>query len=394
MKAINPDGTAVGVAGGWVDGVLMRVAPASPFFDLEIERASATSSVIMPSSSAYVPLVTIPAASINMAGTIYLDRVSNIRTVSYWYRFRHTFPGYATGSYLSGSTGQTPQTYSEQAINQFWKSQASYAATTIDANGTTLTRNVTQYDGVGTTGKKLTKGTQTSLFATHSQVVTYDTPFNDIPVTILQGGLSFQPESKWGTEAEATANTATHAPSSSLAQRDIYAADNPSPTGFTVRALLYQVGTLTARTDNFTANELTTNFTAIDGQYTAHGTVDITGATKLTGPWVVEGTVAVDSDNGSGWVERATTGFEFVLDAGSFTESQPFDIGFTDSSLTAGDGIRVRLKDSTITGQYLSGPDPTVNGTNTTYSTAGASSYASKTPVAGTNVQWTSYGYL
>lgn len=392
MYTKNANGQSLGVEAGYVDGVLMRIAPAKPFYYLDIERAVMSSSayLLTPSASAYTLLTTLPPETLNMAGTVFFDQVPHNVYARYWYRMRHTFPGYSSSAYIGQTLPQASQTYNTATINEFWQSQASFAAHTYDADGTEMQPDVGQNDGVTTLS--LTKGTQQGV-GQHADAISFGRVFQNIPFTVLQGGLSYQPESVWGSYAAATAGTATGAPSASLAQRDMYIPENLTVTGFNIRAVLYQLGSGTPVTDTFSGLTSTLSSFATDGNYQVNFHGRVTGLTKYSGPWGATMTVAVDSDNGSGWTERGTQVLEWELVGPSFDETIYGSVSFNDSLLDPGEQIRVRIKSMYWVGLFISTTE-TLTGDSVQYTAAASTQYANKTPDASTFVQWSSYGYI
>lgn len=392
MRALNDNDTSTGLAGDLIDGIPMRIAPASPNFNLVVQRASATSS-LLPSSSAYVTIAELPAATLDMAGTLYIDRLSNKRNTYYFYRFQHAFEGYPTSSWLTDTSAHQPYTFSQQALNGFSRTQAAYAAVTNDVEGVNINKNVLAHDGL--TNQIITKGTQQGT-CINNQTVIFVPPFAETPLVVMQGGLSVQPESKWSSDlTKVSASTATGAPSSSLAQRDIYTPFGLLPTGFTAQCLLVQTGAQTLESQSMSSDQVTLTDYAATGEYTAYFHVDIDCETKLSGPWNATYTILLEySFDGSTWYSGGSSNLSTDFDAGVNSLTLSGEISFSNVSLTTGDFIRVSVSNTLINGLYFSYTDDFV-GDEVRYYTAGAVSYASKTPIgSGASVQWSAYGII
>lgn len=429
MRLVNLDGTPVGVGGEWVNGILMRVAPASSEYNLEIQRADITGSTISASSqlsdSQFVSIATLPPDQVNMAGTLYVDTLAAKRDTAYWYRFRHTRTDVTESQWLTDDNSHTPQTISQAALNTFGTTQAAFAGKTTDVEGSTLDRFVGQYDGVS--NLTLTVGTQTG-FVSHSEAVTFSPAFVGSPTVVFQGGFSQQTESLWGTEVQVNAGTAASLPTPNTAQYDVYSADNLSSTGFTARLLLNQVPTFVPRSDVMQVYSPSLGSVAIptwistvpdiyrtfatgssvscslsnatdceNGQYTVHWisesriktvvpNASVTYWALMAITWVVE------TNNGSGWVQR-TYSPQYVdgklNDVWSQNTSMSMD--FTDTSLTNGDLVRVRVAGINSQPHDSSYLYVWPKGQTVTYYTNAPAQYAKKTD-SSTQVSWTAYG--
>lgn len=425
MRLVNLDGTPVGVGGEWVNGILMRVAPASSEYNLEIQRADITGSTISASSqlsdSQFVSIATLPPDQVNMAGTLYVDTPSAKRDTAYWYRFRHTRADVTESQWLTDDNSHTPQNISLAAINTFGTTQAAFAGKTTDVEGSTLDRFVGQYDGVS--NLTLTVGTQTG-FVSHSEAVTFSPAFVGSPTVVFQGGFSQQTESLWGTEAQVNAGTAASLPTPNTAQYDIYSADNLSSTGFTARLLLNQVPTYTARHDTIQttspqgtggsvyylidgyqqANKTFISGSAVscsvanastceNGQYVARFIASSKIIQSPSRPgWSLMGNAwVVDTNNGSGWVQRSSFVGQYVFGVnGTLNEDYTeMSIPFTDTSLSNGDLVRVRL--STVNALPNTYIQVWPQGLTLDYFTNAPAQYAKKTDIS-TQVSWTAYG--
>jgi hypothetical protein len=174
-------------------------------------------------------------------------------------------------------------------------------------------------------------------------------------------------------------------------------------SGFTARAQILVAGVTTAQTDDFpSGNELTavdetaeadlTPGGANDDTYTVHYFVSVTLSAPGVDPNVTL-TVAIDTNDGSGWQERATFVYSRAS-SGTSTwshEQKPIVV----IGLGTNDDIRVRAKSFVVhdaTGSFkvrggdAGGSNPeTYNGV--TYTTA-ADTIESAIPSAGDNVTW------
>lgn len=188
---------------------------------------------------------------------------------------------------------------------------------------------------------------------------------------------------------------------------------NPTTSGFTSRSQIASVGATTPRTADFASgNNVTTdggtaeaninpavaNDDTYNVQYRVSVTVDLHPTNYCTATLVV----AIDSNDGSGWVERATISYAtsnlsgpppFAANTATFdTESKPIVV----SGIGVDDDIRIRAKSFSVnnggTGSFsLKGADgaganpDTRNGV--TYTTA-TDTTESAIPSAGDSVGW------
>lgn len=249
--------------------------------------------------------------------------------------------------------------------------------------------------------RKIVRGGKAG-FCRHTDVVVFPATTN-LPAVILEGGVNYQPEAKWGTAAQVDAGVgATNAPTAGKAHYRDFAADNLTNSSFTTRARLrIKGGTGTANYD-YAANSVSspggdTGAVTLaagpssNGQYTTR--FDITVNCTCLNP---SGTsthtvvIAIDVDDGSGtFVERASINYAVSADAGAGLQSsvntnQTAVVSATVSGTTG--RIRIRAKSAVLSGVKgsgsftLHGHTASDTGKGVTYSTSAGDQYTSATP--------------
>lgn len=338
----------------------------------------------------------------------WYDELPSDDTYRHW-RFRHIGLGADPGPWYppAGSfklkpseidlRGLAPEAISPQRDEPF--DDDAYATVAISDDGLTLDEDARQTDGV--TARVLAKGHQAGQ-AQDGDAVSFNPAFQNPPMVVMRGGISYEPRSgQWSPSYD-----------SAKPQYDDMEPVNLSASGFTLRARLRQKGAQTGQSDNFSpsdnaldALDETTEADldpagAAGDQYTIHYSVMLQIVCPIASgkpPVTASITVAIDSNDGGGWVERAavtyaeTAYWEDCLGADyvefNWTHEQRT---ITVSGLGVNDDIRIRIK--AVTGQvyafevhgFHSTPDASAG---VTYNTA-SDAVASKTPDAEDLVQW------
>lgn len=274
-----------------------------------------------------------------------------------------------------------------------------YAAKADNAAGTTISADVVQTDGVSL--RVIAKGHLEGT-ARHGDAIVFPTNFQSVPHVRIWGGQNDEPRNKWGATGS---GSETGAPTSNPQHEDT-AALNLTVAGFTVRARLRQKGTTTARSHNFAANTLDTDGESIaltlsnapsnNDQYTAHYSVRLEGTAGPTDYFTLNIVVAVDSNDGSGWVQRTTRPYSITCPTGTNVgqtwahEAKVVVVSALDST----DQLRVRVVEITTEGDgsiddaFVHAFDGTGDpASGVTYFTA-TDQYASKTPDSDDVVYW------
>jgi hypothetical protein len=266
----------------------------------------------------------------------------------------------------------------------------------------TLKPGVVQYDGA--TGLPLVKGVQQGA-GRHGDPIIYDPPYQTVPKVKITGGIPSQPESRWTTSAaDASADSGVTAPSATAQQPD-YGVLNATAAGFTIRARLRQAGAATLRTHNFAGTVLDTvdetdevtltSAPASNDLYSFTLASNITFHSLTGNPFYVSMFAKIESNDGSGWVERLTVVQSFNTSSPTIvSQSSGYGGSISVAGLDPTDKIRIRFVSITTSGigQILAA---NIVGNQVTYYTS-TDQYASKTPanLADAHVDWESVGYL
>ena len=260
-----------------------------------------------------------------------------------------------------------------------------------DGSDTTLGEDISQTDGVGV--GTILKRPVTGV-AKHADAITFPVAFQNAPFLLFpqRRGILHEPRTaKWSNGLNTT-----------IPQYDLLRPLNLSASGFTVDAQLWQKASQTAQTDNFVAlNNLTAlgqtveadlnPSIAVADNYTVHFSVKLR---IITPPdpfsFISTGsiTVAIDSNDGAGWVERAVRTYSGGADS---EDSVPFveftfsheEVTISVSGLGLNDDLRLRIKAVTgkVFGFDVHGFDGTGDPSDgVTYSTTAGDSFANKTP--------------
>jgi len=180
---------------------------------------------------------------------------------------------------------------------------------------------------------------------------------------------------------------------------------NVTASGFRSRAQILNPGATTPQSDDFVGGALTgTDVSpgvgntrdadlvpagANDDTYTAHFTVFVEAHSAI-GAHFANLVVAVDSNDGSGWVERATRSYN-VGNTSAGTHNQTWSgeaVPITVTGLGTNDDIRIRIKSFNVTGQSPDGNyTVTPLSPGVTYTTA-SDTVESAIPSAGDQVMW------
>lgn len=374
-------------------GVILGLLPGERGFDVRLQRAPDSAG----SPGTYADVAFFPAAHLSDRVTEYIDLTG---PGTYWYRARHERLGWTDGAWATAVAAAAVDLAHQSgggAIYPLYRTKAwddGFFAAAADSNvGTNLVENVRQTDGVS--AHTLVKGRQ-RVEVRHGDSITFTPVFQHIPSWRVAGrALTYQPASVWGTRAQVDAGTGTTAPLA-VAQEEYVTLEGLSASGVdTVVALLKQRNSaLTARSDSFTAGALTSTTGTIecnlptapayDDRYTVAWAVDasleVTG-TKATSSAQLDLVVAVESNDGSGWVRRGTRGYTLVASGVGATADNVWSesVTYTVPGLGANDDWRLLIATLTVTGEgdaFVSvDPDAVTyaTGTNT-------DQYASMTP--------------
>ncbi|HEX6025719.1 MAG TPA: hypothetical protein VFZ00_27250 [Solirubrobacter sp.] len=241
-----------------------------------------------------------------------------------------------------------------------------------------------------------------SGFCRHGDVVVFPATTN-LPAVILEGGVQYQPESKWSSATGVDTGTGPFvAPTAGKAQYRDFFADNLTNSSFTVRARLrIKGGTGTANYD-YPANSVSsvgydTGAVTLaagpssNGQYTTRFDITVNCtclATSGTATYTV--TLAVEVDDGSGsFTERLSFNYAASADAGTGAQSSvnTNQAAVVSAAVSGVNGrIRIRVKDATLTGVKgsgsftLHGHVAGDTGRGVSYSTSAGDQYTSATP--------------
>lgn len=264
-----------------------------------------------------------------------------------------------------------------------------------------LSPSTTQGDSAG--GRVMLRGRQAGT-ARNGDSITFDPPYQNIPIMNFHGGALNEPRPKWGAAGDGTETGAVNA----LPQYEDFAAQGLSASGCSaVIARLRQKGASTSDVTDAFGSPTVLDFGGV-GDTSGSATlthppalgnsygITVTGLLDLNhsgspGTESITATVAIDLDaTGTGsWTE--VDSFSFVKSgtvSGSGSSSQPRTIYH--ASLTTSSKFRARIKSITDTS---AGSDVTigVSTVNYTYITSGADQYASKTPDAGDVIYWEAF---
>lgn len=244
-------------------------------------------------------------------------------------------------------------------------------------------------DGVGQTNGSetlpLTKG-YTSGEASDGDAVVFTRNFEGAPMVILEGGLTYEPRSaQWDNGFNSALPT----------YKDLVA-DSVSAAGFTVRAVLRQTSAPTqiSHTSGWSDSNLTNvgqtaqknldNAPATDGQYTFQ--YDVYMDAFLESGQSIVLTLAIDTNDGSGWVERATKTYLYSdFDGPTYTRNNE-TMDATVSGLDNTDDIRLKVKSWSYPGS--SGATLSVTPDEVRYVSDAGGSEATATPETTDKVRW------
>lgn len=343
--------------------------------------------------------------------------------VTRYYRARHVGERHQmlVGSWTPWTTGHRPTFYALENMDAVQASapwpiprqrpmlDGDYAASADQGDGMGLTEGVVQTDGAQ--GRVLSRGRQTGQ-ARHNDAITFSPVFNAPPTVRLKGGILFEPRAKWGGGAASSAgglsSTSTGAPSTALPQYEDLEALNVTAAGFVVRARLRQKAAISsAVNDDFVAGNAASTIGAtvactlstggaVADLYTVNYKTTLEMDPPIFGKPAKTYTlvVGIETNDGSGYVERATHNFPLTLMYGD--SSGPYEYPASELLTVAGlgpsDGVQLRAKsESGSAGAFV------VHGYNlptdgdpdhgVTYNVA-ADNYASKTPDAADRVSW------
>jgi hypothetical protein len=260
--------------------------------------------------------------------------------------------------------------------------------------------SVTQGDSAG--GRVILRGRQSGT-ARNGDSITFDPPYQNIPIVNFHGGALNEPRAKWGPLGDGTETGSVNA----LPQYEDFAAQGLSASGCTAIGRLRQKGATTSDVSDAFGAPTVMDFGSV-GDTTGSATlthppslgnaysVNVSGLLDLnhsgsSGTESITATAAIDLDvTGTGsWTE--VDSFSFVKSgtvSGSGTSNQNRTIYH--ASLTTSSKFRVRIKAITDTS---AGSDVTIGAStvNYTYITSGSDQYASKTPDTGDVIYWEAF---
>jgi hypothetical protein len=272
-----------------------------------------------------------------------------------------------------------------------------FSSKSITDDGTQLDGAVSQLSA--STARALSKGYQRGT-ARDGDTVTFSPVYQNPPQVVISGGVLF--DNTLGTTA---------------LQYGDAAPVGLTASSFVMRAKIKTLGTITARTGDFTASLTATSVGSVvgkatvgnapsnDSNYKARFRVDVDCATLSgAGTTTVVVAVEVSADGTTGWTEYATRSFTASrATPGSITETyNGQEVVVNVGGLVGGSGAAVRLKyksksqtgastgSAIITGynNTLGGADA---GHGVTYNTSSGDTEHSKTPAASDTVTWESF---
>jgi hypothetical protein len=366
-------------------GIPVVTFPADAGYDVKLQRATDAA------FTANLLTVVIPAEQL-----LYFDTLPNDNVTRY-YRAAHTGRSEADSGWTATVTG-VPALFTLAARDRLEQLAAEarrrndtlYGQDGQVAPGTTV--------GEGTGGKSFLRNYQNGT-TTDGATVTFPVGYQGVPSIRLSGGISYQPDgTKWSGGLTATAP-----------QYDDFAATSPTATNFVARAKLRQYGARTTVTKDFqnvtrtavgdTDVATLTAAGATDESYELRFKCSVTATTAPGTPGSATLVVAFDTNDGSGYVERARR--SYVVNTAGGVTTQNFNtelITISAPSLGNTDTIRIRVvsldfSEGAIGAFTLHGFTAGVDGTaGVTYYTS-TDSTASKTPTAGDTVAWEAWEY-
>jgi hypothetical protein len=345
-------------------------------------------------------------------------------TAPWWYRYRHVRANGAVSSAWSTATQHSVkrlpranENVGEQRLAMAYRAtpfgeDGKFAVRASDSIGSTVATDVKFVPENGV----FEGGVVHKIFRHREEItvlggdadgevdVTFAQTYQNPPMIALAGGqyLSYSTDAGLG---------------SGVKQRQRIQAINVTASGFRSRAQLVAIGALTPQSDNFTTETLTaegqstncdlTPGGANDDTYTVHYSVVVNADQELSEPGSevqVNLTVAIESNDGGGWTERATFVYNAIANdsdpsvTNSWTHEQKVIVV---TGLATNDDIRLRAKTFSVvtiggssgTGSFnLSGGDS--GGGNpgsfagVTYNTTAGDTIKSAIPDTGDSINW------
>jgi hypothetical protein len=412
-------------APGQAAGLSVSIVPGDTTFQIELQR-TVDDGAGAPNAGVAEVVAQLPPAP--LTGIVFTEDLP-MDNVLRFYRYRHIRLGYTAGAWSSWSNGKVPGIVTIPAQRAaeprptnthpaggtipggnprgYEFGDGMFAVKAVNNIGSFMPADIRQSDGV--VQRVIAKGYITGQ-GRHADAVSFAANFQNVPFVLVHGGLLTEPRAKWGTMAATDAGTGSTAFDTAKPIYENMSALNVTVSGFTIRATLRQKSGTTAREDNFpSANVLdaegeTTeanlaNAPSATDLYTAHFTVTISvdsepGAGKPCKSGTV--TVAVDTNDGGGWVERATEEYfaEWCPGGGSSPVTWSHEIiGCIVSGMGTNDDLRIRIKDVvttagvTFTAHGFNLPTDVDPSAGVTYNTA-SDNFASKTPDTEDRVTW------
>lgn len=221
--------------------------------------------------------------------------------------------------------------------------------------------------------------------------VSFTQTYQNVPLVIFRGGQYVSFSNTLGTSTK---------------QRLRMQVLNLTTSGFTSRSQICNPGATTAQSDDFAAGALTGDQSttgvgnnkeadlqpggAASDTYTVNWTVTMTAVgSGSPGAHFANLTIAIETNDGGGWVERYTRGYS-VGSTSAGTHSQTWSAesqSITVSGLGTGDDIRLLIKAFSVTGQGPPTGNYSVDPSTVTYNTA-SDTTESAIPSDGDQVIW------
>lgn len=247
--------------------------------------------------------------------------------------------------------------------------------------------------------------------ARNGDTISFPISFQNTPMVLLSGGIKHEPRSKWGSTGSGSESGAYD---TGAATYEDLAPLNLTASQFTLRARLKQKGSSTDRSVNAavadnvldaegetaTADLGTVGLPAADDTYVVHYKVDLDAAYNRPSDSTTTVTVAIESNDGSGWVTRATRTYQVTADESNPSASSLWSheaVPILVSGLGNNDDIRISIASLTLSkiggacavhlfADTAATPDDPENGV--TWYSSGGDQFASMTPSVSDNVRW------
>lgn len=193
----------------------------------------------------------------------------------------------------------------------------------------------------------------------NGQVLVFPQAYQDTPPIIFAGGITGEERAKWGTQAQADANSGngsgTDAKPSGVMFRQVFSAD-VTASGFTARLYLVAEGSPGAKSagsadtlsgvgdTSSSATPASADVPDVAGQYSGAFEADITGGVPGQSGTLV---VAIEYQDGGGvgpWTEVGTVSIGFTLDGSGEFNTAASVIGNISGVSGGNDNFRLKIK--------------------------------------------------